>query len=1042
MTRYLLDCAATLLAAASLFASEHKGQVKFGGLPLPGATITLTRGEQRLATISDGQGAYSFADVPDGVWKMEIEMLCFETMRQDLTVAPSAAASDWELKLRPIAEINAAAVAAPPPPPVRVAPAVAPVGSPQASNRKGKGKNVVLPPQSTPSGFQRANVNATANAPAAASGEAVPTAETAAELNQKAADGFLINGTSNNAASTPFGLSGAFGNFRRGARSLYNGNIGLVIDNSIIDARAYSITGQNTPKPDFNLMTATFSFGGPLKIPRLLPNGPNFTVNYQWTRNRTATTQSGLMPTAREREGSLAGPLATPIFDPASGLPFSGNLIPKTRISSQARALLNLYPSPNFEGGARYNYQIALVGGNHQDAMQSRLNKSFGRKDQVSGGFSFQSVRTSNPNLFSFLDTVRALGMNANVNWRHSITPRLSLNLGYQYSRQNQTLTPFFAGRENVAGNAGITGNNQEGRNWGPPTLSFANGISTLSDAQQSVTRNQTSSTSAAGFWIRGRHSVSFGGDLRKQQFNLLSQQDPRGTFVFTGASTQARVNGQANAATGSAFAGFLLGVPDTSSIAFGNADKYLRATSYDGYITDDWRVSPGLTLNAGVRWEYGSPITERYGRLVNLDITQGYAAQAPVVGSQPVGAISGTKYPDSLIYPDKAGFQPRVGLSWRPFAASSLIVRAGYGLYYNSSVYQMLAMQMAQQAPLSKSLSVQNSAANPLTLANGFSSSVGITPTTFAVDPRFQVGFAHNWQMSVQRDLPGALVVQATYLVIKGTRGVQALLPNTYPAGTIVNPCPACPSGFTYVTSNGNSNRQSGQLQLRRRLYRGFGGTLQYTYSKSIDNAALGGRGQSGSLIAQDWLNLSGERSLSNFDQRHLLSLQAQYTSGMGLRGGALMSGWRASLLKEWTVTSVITVGSGLPLTPVFLAAVNGTGVTGSIRPNYTGASVTEAPPGLNLNPAAYAAPTPGRWGNAGRNSITGPGQFLLNGSLSRTFRLRDRISLDARIEANNALNHPNYPSWNAIVTSAQFGLPMTANPMRNVQTTLRARF
>src|SRR5256885_4151238 len=103
-------------------------------------------------------------------------------------------------------------------------------------------------------------------------------------------------------------------------------------------------------------------------------------------------------------------------------------------------------------------------------------------------------------------------------------------------------------------------------------------------------------------------HNFSFGGDVRRQQFNLLSQQDPRGTFTFTGASTQQNVNGTAVPGTGFDFAGFLLGIPDTSSIAFGNADKYLRASSYDAYFTDDWRIAPGFTLNAGVRWEYGSP--------------------------------------------------------------------------------------------------------------------------------------------------------------------------------------------------------------------------------------------------------------------------------------------------------------------------------------------------------------------------------------------------------------------------------------------------
>lgn len=243
-------------------------------------------------------------------------------------------------------------------------------------------------------------------------------------------------------------------------------------------------------------------------------------------------------------------------------------------------------------------------------------------------------------------------------------------------------------------------------------------------------------------------------------------------------------------------------------------------------------------------------------------------------------------------------------------------------------------------------------------------------------------------------------------------------------------------------MTSNGNSTRESGSLQLRRRLHNGFTATLQYTYAKAIDDASLGGKGQGTAVIAQNWLDLSGERGLSIFDQRHLLSVQAQYTTGMGFGGGTLLSGWRGALFKEWTAGSQITAGSGLPLTPVYLTPVSGTGVTGTIRPDYTGAPLYDAPAGLFLNPAAFRAPAAGQWGNAGRDSIEGPSQFTLNASLMRTFRLRDRLSMDLRFDSTNLLNHVSWVSWNTLVSGAQFGLPAQANPMRSVQANVRVRF
>jgi hypothetical protein len=171
-------------------------------------------------------------------------------------------------------------------------------------------------------------------------------------------------------------------------------------------------------------------------------------------------------------------------------------------------------------------------------------------------------------------------------------------------------------------------------------------------------------------------------------------------------------------------------------------------------------------------------------------------------------------------------------------------------------------------------------------------------------------------------------------------------------------------------------------------------------------------------------------------------LNAQIQYTTGMGLAGGTLFSGWRGALLKEWTFATLISVGSGLPETPILPAAVGGTGFTGSLRPDYTGAALYAAPSGLSLNPAAYTSPQPGQWGNAGRNTITGPAQFSLNASMGRTFRLTDRFNLDLRIDSANALNHVAFSSWNTTFGNAQFGLPIAADSMRSLQTTMRLRF
>lgn len=1043
-----LLCAIACLTVTSLAAGvRYRGMVTFNGLPVPGATVTATQNGKTLTTVTDQQGRYVIPGLAEGVCTIRIEMTGFTPIKANVTITPNTPPAKWELKMLPLAEMKA---------------------------ESSRGAELSLNPEAVVGPAEKSRrpaKNAGLRYPSANSGSRAENAPESApaEMSQLATPGLLINGSINNAASSPFALAPAFGNHRNGARGLYNGSIAMIFDNSALDAAPFSLSGQRTPKPVYNRITGAATFGGPLRIPHLLYNGPMVFAAYEWTRNVSDTTLSALVPGAAERGGDFSGifgPNGAPleIFDPPTGLPFPGGILPETAISPQARALLRFYPLPNITGNGRYNFQAPILTSTHRDALLSRAEQRLGNKDQVYGGFALLSSRTATPNLFGFLDTTDMLGLNTNANWSHRLNPNVFLKLGYEYSRLATRVTPYFENRENVSGDAGITGNNQEPANWGPPSLTFASGIAGLADSNASRDRNQTSGFSFSLLWNRGLHYFTFGGDFRRQEFNYLSQQDPRGSFTFTGAATSGTAPG-----SGSDFADFLLGIPDTSSIAFGNADKYFRESVYDAYIDDDYRVRPGFTLDAGLRWEYGAPITELYNRLVNLDIAPGFTQAAPVVANEsagPVGAVTGQNYPRSLVRPDSTGFEPRVGIAWRPIAGSSTVIRAGYGIYDNTSVYQTLALQMAQQAPLSKSLSVENSAACPLTLANGFGICPAVSAALFAIDPNFQVGYAQDWNAEFQRDLPGSLQLTVMYLGIKGTRGVQEFLPNTYPVGT-ENPCPACPVGFTYFASNGNSTHEAGRIRLRRRLESGFTATLDYTYSKSIDDdSLLGGEGGSASqstsvpswllhgpgatggashgpaTVAQNWQDLAAERSLSAFDQRHLMTAAVQYTTGMGMGGGTLLSGWRGTLFKQWTFLTQISVGSGLPETPVYLAPTPGTGVTGSIRPYYTGASLYQAPRGLALNPAAYTAPLPGEWGNAGRYSIIGPSQFSLDASFGRTFRLHGKYNLDLRIDSTNALNHPSFTSWIATINNAQFGLPASVNPMRSLQTTLRLRF
>ena len=1020
-----LTLAFALGAHLVLAATDHFGQVTFNGSPVPGAMVTATLGDKQVIVFTNQDGIYRLADLADGTWTIKVEMRGFSALSKEIVIAAGTQPSTWELTLLPYEEITRGL---PPPRSQAPAPSAASNGSAQGANARPSGAAAAS--ANAQGGFQRAGVTQQQRPPSApAAAAARPVEEPAADANA-ANDGFLINGSVNNGAASPFAQLAAFGNNRRRPGALYNAQLAVTGNTSAWDARPF-----DTPQtPSYNNLHFQGMFQGPLRIPKLLQrnNAPQLFVAYQGSNDDNATSQFGRVPTALERAGDFSQSLDSlgrpvQIVDPRTGLPFAGNAIPRDRISPQAAALLGYYPQPTVDSAGR-NYQAPIISATRTDGGQTRITQVVNQRNQVLGTAQYQRTTGTTRSLFGFEDENESSATDVAVMWSRRISQFLSIRTRYQFQQQTTDTIPYFANRTNVSAESGITGNDQSPQNWGPPSLVFSSVLG-LSDALPRFNRNRSNTGSFEGYFFRGRHNYTIGADAKRVNIDILSQQDPRGSFTFTGA------------ATGFDFADFLLGTPSASSIAYGNADKYLRGWAFDAYINDDWRVGPSLTVTAGARWEYEGPFSEQYGRLVNLDIAPNFAAVSPVVASDPRGTLTGTTYPSSLMRADRLGIQPRIAIAWRPVAGSSLVVRAGYGIYRNSNIYQSITTLLAQQPPLSTSFSVANTPTTPLTLANGFIPPNTTTANTFAVDPDFKVSASHTWQVAVQRDLPASLTVNLTYLGTQGTNLIQEFLPNTYPTAA-ANPCPSCPSGFVFLTSDGSSRRHAGQFQVRRRLRNGLTASVQYTLAKAEDDAAsFQGANLSGTAFAQNWLDLDSEWGPSNFDQRHQVTAQFQYTTGVGLRGGTLVDGWRGTLFKGWTITSQLTSGSGLPITPYYLTTTPGTGFSGAVRPSVTGVS-TDAPAGYYLNPQAYAQPAAGTWGNAGRNSARGPSQFGLNAGITRTFPWGSRYNIDWRVDATNVLNRVTYNSVHTLIGDRLFGLPQTANQMRKITTTLRLRF
>jgi hypothetical protein len=824
-----------------------------------------------------------------------------------------------------------------------------------------------------------------------------------------------------------------------------------------LNAAPFSLNGQTAAKPSYSQARFGFNIGGPVVIPKLL-NLPrwSFYFNYSGTRSRNPYSAVSSLPTPAERAGDFSG-IANAIYDPLTGAPFAGNLIPSSRISSIASGLLQLFPQPTYTGLVQ-NYRILNSIPNNNGNYGVRLNAPLSTKDRLTFNVQTQGRDSQQEYLFGYRDNSTGDGMSASVGWSHSFAPRFNNNANISLSRNTNKNAPFFAYGTNVAANLGITGTAQDPINYGPPSLSFTN-FGGLSDGTASVGRSQTISVSdGLTYVIRRRHNITFGFSYRRMQNNSLAYPNGRGSFSFSGLLTsQVNAKGQPSSGTGFDLADFLLGLPQSSSVRYGSlasdgtfttsSNNYFRGWSTSGYGQDDWRVSRRLSFNIGIRYEYFAPYTELYGHLANLLVNPA-VTQAFVMTPGQQSPFGGD-LPSSLVRPDDHNFAPRFGFAYRAAKKRSTVIRGGYSVFYSGAAYSQIANQMASQPPFSRSVTVTTSTANPLTLQNGFSVVPAQTiNNTFAIDPDYRLSYAQQWVAAVQDTFHRDLVVELEYIGTKGTHlGVVDQPNRASPGASLLNAQTLLPipnaSSFNYQTSGANSSFNAGQVRMTRRFNRGLSAVALYTFSKSIDNASSFS-GPGGTTV-QFIDNLRLERALSTFDQRHRLSLTFVASSPVGVHGMMRNGGWKTTALTGWALSGTYTIASGTPLTARVAGNLSNTGGTaafGTGRAQATGQSI-DAGDYQYFNLAAFTIPLPGTYGNAGRTTIPGPIIPSFNLSLNRSFRLPEsRKQIQLRLSANNALNHVVITGYGTTVNSTTYGLPTSASGTRTVSLMLRFSF
>ncbi|MBV8828379.1 MAG: TonB-dependent receptor [Acidobacteriaceae bacterium] len=867
----------------------------------------------------------------------------------------------------------------------------------------------------------------------------------------------------------PGQVAGAtFGNRRRRTQTIH-GQASFTLTNSAVNAKPFSINGLDIPQAAYAQSRFSIIVGGPLVLGKVIKDPKTqFFLTYFGTRSRTPQLFTETVPTSAERTGdfsaatqSLGTNTSVPVtlFDPTSHQPIPGNRIPQTLLSPIALELINrFYPLPNHSVPAN-NYQYETAAPNNTDNVGIRVQRNITGKDRLSGNVQYQRRDNETAQPFGYFDPNSGYGLNTQLQWTRNLSSIAVSNTGVRFNRNYTEITPYFSTLGNVSAALGIPGTSSDPLDYGPPTLNFTN-YGSLSDANPTLNRNQTLGVTESVSMLKHTHSIALGVGYTRADLNTRTDPNARGTFNFTGVATSYLTadgkltgpngqiqpydpNGLAVTGTGFDLADFLLGYPQSSTIQYSSENHYFRQNQVNFYAQDEWKVRSNLTLILGVRYDFFSPFTEKYGRMANLDIAPGYTAVYSVTAGG-TGPYSGA-FPNGLINADKNNWSPRTALAWKlPWTKRSTVVRAGYGIYYNDQAYIQFANLLANQPPFAVANSVNTSTSNVLTLPTGFlTTQPGEVTNTFAVDKNYRTPYAGTWNVSIQHDFAGGFFVEIGYLGTKGTRLDVRTIPNQQPPGSIGERNQLGNAvGFTYDQSIGNSIFQSGHLRLVRRFNHGISLNAFYQYAKSIDDSST--FGGVGNTAAQNWLDISAERGLSSFDVRHQFSAQFVWTSPVGNRGSRLSpdTTW-GRLLKDWQLSGAVTAQTGNPLTARALGTTSRlaqTNGTGSERADATGESVSTSDGLFNL--AAFTVPPPGSYGNAGRNTIEGPGLFNLNVAFARSFNITERKRVEFRVESNNVLNHVNYTNYYTVVNATNYGLPSAAGGMRTLDAVVRFRF
>ncbi len=1021
------------------------------GLPIAGARITATLEERHTTRTAqtDDQGAYVLPLLPVGTYTLHIEFGGFKAFdRRGVALnANENARVDARMEIGSLADSVSVTAEAP-----LIDSRSSTVGSLIDPRRVLElpinGRNVIALAGLLPGAAQ---VTAPQTFTGDRSGPTISVSGSRGNQNLFLFDGAPFNGVYRNtglnypppdALQEVKVLTNTFSaEYGRNAGSVFNvitksgsnelhGSAWEFLRNHDLNARNFFAPSQK-PQLIQNQFGATA--GGPLQKNRLFVFG-----SYEGLRIRPASLAASAFPlTAAERAGDFSA--AKAIKDPTTGQPFADNRIPASRFDPVANTLIsrNLMPPPNRPDG---QYVTTWPSPQDNNAYLVRVDRNFD-KHTVDGHYNYNLARQKSfaGNVPEYLPlSNEARSQSATLGDTFTLRPNLLNQARFSYNRFRASIVNLSGQHlSELGGKLPLFGPKI------PPYIPISGRVTLGNNSTvDSIQLNEAFHFSESLTWTRGRHTLKGGFELLRLGYFTNSFYRTMGEFPFTGAFS------------GNAAADFLLGRPESLTIASPALYQDSVQTNTYYYAQDDWRVHPHLTLNLGLRYELPLPWADVYGYGVTLRPGQ----KSEVVPTAPVGMVfpGDPGVPRNIVPPDRNNFAPRVGFAWTPFGNNRTSVRGAYGVFYetiNADIIQFTASQPFRynftfQAPFSLSDPLRGQIAIPTTV--DFKNPVFVgTQEVFFMDPTLRSPYVQQFNLNVQREVVRDLAVQVGYVgkvAHKLLFGMSAN-PAIYGPGATLNNIndrrPLRPYGDNKKNSSeGNSNYHGLQVELNKRFSRGFSVLGVYTFSKSIDqssNIALG-------ASIPNPLNLRSQYGLSDFYAKHIFScswiwdLPRLTQSHSALR--AVAGGWQ--------INGLVSRRSGMPVNVTSGADVALSG-TPNQRPDVAGNPVLSGgrPRAQKIlawfDRTAFAQPANGTYGNAGRNALIGAPAATTNLGAFKSFALpgREGLRLQFRSEFFNVFNSVNLGPPNTNLRSgATMGRITSADDARVIQFALKLLF